>query len=101
MRSLRARIRLDPKPAELFSRFEVPSDVLVVGSRDKIPLRLTGSVAQFICFSHVVGGDAGFSNRVSRDTQVCVGERKTWVEFDGVLEKRNGCGIPCGYNLET
>src|SRR5208337_5000409 len=36
------------------------------------------------------------------EAQPCVGECKFRVEFDGMLEKRNRCGIPfCTLNLTT
>src|ERR1700693_355098 len=95
MRHLGARIGLYPKLAELYGRFDVPGDLLMEASCDKILLRLTGSFAQRERLSGVVGSDARFSDIVIRDAQHCVGEGKIRVEFDGTLKKRNGCRIPC------
>src|SRR5208337_5281136 len=95
MRYPRARIGLYPKLAGLFGFFDVPGDLLMEDSRDEILLRLTRSVAQFVCLSGVAGSDTGFSNRGRRDAQPGVGECKVWVEFDGTLIERNRGGFPC------
>src|SRR5258708_15678885 len=95
MRHLCARVSLYPKFAGLDCLFHVPGDRLMEASRDEILLCLTGSVAQFVCLSGVVGSHAGFSNIHMYEAQPCVGECKIRVEFDGMLEKRNCCSISC------
>src|ERR1700683_1416102 len=79
LRFVGARIGLYPKLAGLFGLFHVASDCLIKASRDEIPLRLTGSVAQFVCLSSVIGSDAGFSNIHIREAQPCESESKIRV----------------------
>src|SRR5271156_665761 len=95
MRHLRARIGLYPKLAGLFGLFHVPGDHLMEKSRDKILFCFTGSVAEFVCLSGVIGSEAGFSNFLVHEAQPCVREGKIWVEFDSMLIKRNRYGRPC------
>ena len=64
----RPRIGLDPKLAGFYGLVDVSGDILVVDSGDRILLRLTGPIAQFVCLSLVVHSDARFKNIVFHDT---------------------------------
>src|SRR5271165_7431173 len=98
----RAGISLYPKLEGFFGLFQVPGDHLMEASRDEILLGLARSVAQFVSLPGTLNIHTEFTRIVKRDAQPRVGECEIWVEFDGLLIKRNGRGIPdSGLNLKT
>src|SRR5271166_12114 len=90
----RAGISLYPKLEGFFGFFQVPGDHLMETSRDEVLLRLAGSVAEFVSLPGTLNIHAEFTQIVVRDAQPRVGECETWVEFDGLLIKRNSRSIP-------
>src|SRR5208283_1528112 len=94
MRERRAGISLYPKLEGFFGLLQVPSDHLMVPSRDEVLLRLAGSVAEFVSFSGTLNIHTEFTHIVVRDAHPCVSECEMRVEFDGLLIKRNSRSIP-------
>src|SRR5271163_1237988 len=102
MRYHRAGISLYPKLEGLFGLFHVAGNHLMKASSDEILFRLTRSVAEFVRSSSVFGIHAGFTDTGIGEAQPGIGECEIRVEFDGVLIKRNTCGISNGVtNLKT
>src|SRR5271157_4393732 len=102
MRERRAGISLYPKLEGFFGLLQVPSDHLMVPSRDEVLLRLAGSVAEFVSFSGTLNIHTEFTHIVVRDAHPYVSECEMRVEFDGLLIKRNSRSIPGSImNLKT
>src|ERR1700746_3087420 len=71
-------------------------------SRNEVFLRLARSVAQLVSFAITLNIHTEFTHIVKREAQPCVGQCEIWVEFDGLLIKRNRRSIPGGsMNLKT
>src|SRR5208283_5626162 len=102
MRERRAGISLYPKLEGFFGLLQVPSDHLMVPSRDEVLLRLAGSVAEFVSFSGTLNIHTEFTHIVVCEAHPYVSECETRVEFDGLLIKRNSRSIPGSHvKLET
>src|ERR1700693_3439932 len=102
MRDRRAGVRFYPKLEGFFGLFHVPGDHLMEASRDEVLLRLARPVAQFVRLPCTLNVLTEFTNIVKRDAQPQVGECKIWVEFDGLLIKRDSRSIPdTKMNLKT
>src|SRR5579863_811119 len=102
MRECCAGISLYPKLEGFFDLFHVPGDRLLEASCDEVLLRLARSVAQFESFAVTLNIHAEFARIIICKAQPCVGECKIWVEFDGLLIKRDSRSIPGNsMNLKT
>src|SRR5271157_5181241 len=102
MRDRRAGISLYPKPEGVFGLFQVPGDYLMEASCNEIFLRFAGSVAEFVSLPGTLNIHTEFTHIVKRDAHPRVGKCEIWVEFDGLLIKRNSRSIPgSNMNLKT